>query len=89
MGTPDYSSYLIQAKAYAPQVLINVMGGGDQVSSLNTALAFTAGGGALTIYGSGFSNPSLVNDSVLVNGNLSCNILSQNDLRSIVITCGR
>jgi len=25
LGTPDYSSYLIQAKAYGPQVLINVM----------------------------------------------------------------
>src|SRR5215470_4502327 len=25
LGTPDYSSYLIQAKAYSPQVLINVM----------------------------------------------------------------
>src|SRR6185437_10280725 len=28
LGTPDYSSYLIQAKAANPQVLINVMGGG-------------------------------------------------------------
>src|SRR5258708_33921676 len=34
LGTPDYSSYLIQATAYNPQVLINVMGGGDQGSSL-------------------------------------------------------
>src|SRR6202050_969657 len=34
LGTADYSAYLIQAKAYGPQVLINVMGGGDQVSSL-------------------------------------------------------
>ncbi len=32
LGTPDYSAYLIQAKACGPQVLINVMGGGDQVS---------------------------------------------------------
>ena len=40
IGTPDYSSYLIQAKAYAPQVLINVMGGGDQVSSLKQFVQF-------------------------------------------------
>src|SRR5713226_6506183 len=38
--TPDYSSYLIQAKAYGPQVLINVMGGGDQVSSLKQFVQF-------------------------------------------------
>jgi branched-chain amino acid transport system substrate-binding protein len=31
---------LIQAKAYAPQVLINVMGGGDQVSSLKQFVQF-------------------------------------------------
>src|SRR6266550_4575943 len=30
LGTPDYSAYLIQAKAFGPQVLINVMGGGDR-----------------------------------------------------------
>jgi branched-chain amino acid transport system substrate-binding protein len=40
LGTPDYSAYLIQAKAYAPQVLINVMGGGDQVSSLKQFVQF-------------------------------------------------
>src|SRR6202000_2530840 len=40
LGTPDYSAYLIQAKAYAPQVLINVMGGGDQVSSLKQFAQF-------------------------------------------------
>ena len=40
LGTPDYSSYLIQAKAYGPQVLINVMGGGDQVSSLKQFVQF-------------------------------------------------
>src|ERR1700761_8636865 len=40
LGTPDYSSYLIQAKAYNPQVLINVMGGGDQVSSLKQFVQF-------------------------------------------------
>ena len=49
---PDYSSYLIQAKAYSPQVLINVMGGGDQVSSLKQFVQFgldkqMAVGGAL------------------------------------------
>ena len=33
IGTPDYSAYLIKAKAYNPDVLINVMGGGDQVST--------------------------------------------------------
>jgi len=40
LGTPDYSAYLIQAKAYGPQVLINVMGGGDQVSSLKQFVQF-------------------------------------------------
>ena len=52
LGTPDYSSYLIQAKAYGPQVLINVMRGGDQVSSLKQFVQFgldkqMAVGGAL------------------------------------------
>jgi len=52
LGTPDYSSYLIQAKAFGPQVLINVMGGGDQVSSLKQFVQFgldkqMAVGGAL------------------------------------------
>jgi branched-chain amino acid transport system substrate-binding protein len=52
LGTPDYSSYLIQAKAYAPQVLINVMGGNDQVASLKQFVQFgldkqMAVGGAL------------------------------------------
>ena len=40
LGTPDYSAYLIQAKAYGPQVLINVMGGGDQVNSLKQFVQF-------------------------------------------------
>jgi branched-chain amino acid transport system substrate-binding protein len=52
LGTPDYSSYLIQAKAANPQVLINVMGGGDQVASLKQFVQFgldkqMAVGGAL------------------------------------------
>ena len=52
LGTPDYSSYLIQAKAYNPQVLINVMGGGVQVASLKQFVQFgmdkqMAVGGAL------------------------------------------
>ena len=52
LGTADYSAYLIQAKAYGPQVLINVMGGGDQVSSLKQFVQFgldkqMAVGGAL------------------------------------------
>jgi branched-chain amino acid transport system substrate-binding protein len=52
LGTPDYSAYLIQAKAYSPQVLINVMGGGDQVASLKQFVQFgldkqMAVGGAL------------------------------------------
>jgi branched-chain amino acid transport system substrate-binding protein len=52
LGTPDYSSYLIQAKAYNPKVLINVMGGGDQVASLKQFVQFgldkqMAVGGAL------------------------------------------
>jgi branched-chain amino acid transport system substrate-binding protein len=40
LGTPDYSAYLIQAKAYNPKVLINVMGGTDQVSSLKQFVQF-------------------------------------------------
>jgi branched-chain amino acid transport system substrate-binding protein len=40
IGTADYSAYLIQAKTFAPQVLINVMGGGDQVSSLKQFVQF-------------------------------------------------
>jgi len=40
LGTPDFSAYLIQAKAYAPEVLINVMGGGDQVNSLKQFVQF-------------------------------------------------
>jgi len=40
LGTADYSAYLIQAKSYGPQVLINVMGGGDQVSSLKQFVQF-------------------------------------------------
>jgi len=40
LSTPDYSSYLIQAKAYNPQVLINVMGGGDQVASIKQFVQF-------------------------------------------------
>jgi branched-chain amino acid transport system substrate-binding protein len=40
VGTPDYSAYLIQAKSYNPQVLINIMGGGDQVSSLKQFVQF-------------------------------------------------
>src|ERR1700759_1081456 len=52
LGTADYSAYLIQAKAYSPQVLINVMGGGDQVASLKQFVQFgldkqMAVGGAL------------------------------------------
>jgi branched-chain amino acid transport system substrate-binding protein len=52
LGTPDYSSYLIQAKAFNPQVLINVMGGNDQVASLKQFVQFgldkqMAVGGAL------------------------------------------
>src|SRR6201999_2496068 len=40
LGTADYSAYLIQAKAFGPQVLINIMGGGDQVSSLKQFVQF-------------------------------------------------
>jgi branched-chain amino acid transport system substrate-binding protein len=40
IGTPDYSSYLIKARAYGPNVLINVMGGGDQVNSLKQIVQF-------------------------------------------------
>jgi len=40
IGTPDFSAYLIKAKAYGPKVLIDVMGGGDQVNSLKQFVAF-------------------------------------------------
>jgi branched-chain amino acid transport system substrate-binding protein len=40
LGTPDFSPHLIRAKAYAPKVLINVMGGGDQVNSLKQFISF-------------------------------------------------
>ena len=52
LGSTDYSAYLIQAKAANPQVLINVMGGNDQVASLKQFVQFgldkqMAVGGAL------------------------------------------
>jgi len=52
LGTADYSAYLIKAKAYGPKVLVNVMGGGDQVNSLKQFVQFglhrqMAVGGAL------------------------------------------
>ena len=52
VGTLDYSSYLIQAKAYNPQVLIDIMGSSDQVASLKQFVQFglnkdIAVGGAL------------------------------------------
>jgi branched-chain amino acid transport system substrate-binding protein len=40
LGTSDFSAYLIQAKAFAPQVLINIMGGSDQVASLKQFVQF-------------------------------------------------
>ncbi|HZP93937.1 MAG TPA: ABC transporter substrate-binding protein [Burkholderiales bacterium] len=40
LGTADYSAYLIKARSYAPKVLINVMGGGDQVNSLKQFVGF-------------------------------------------------
>jgi len=40
LGTADYSAYLIKARAYAPKVLIDVMGGGDQVNSLKQFVGF-------------------------------------------------
>ncbi len=40
LGSVDYSSYLIKAKAYGPKVLINVMGGQDQVNSLKQFVQF-------------------------------------------------
>jgi branched-chain amino acid transport system substrate-binding protein len=40
LGTADYSAFLIKAKAYGPKALINVMGGGDQVSSLKQFVQF-------------------------------------------------
>ena len=40
IGTADYSAYLIKAKSFAPEVVINVMGGGDQVNSLKQFVQF-------------------------------------------------
>lgn len=52
LGTTDYSAYLIKARASGAQVLVNVMGGGDQVNSLKQIVQFglhkqMAVGGAL------------------------------------------
>ena len=40
LGSADYSASLIKAKAYNPDVLIDVMGGGDQVNSLKQFVGF-------------------------------------------------
>ncbi|MEO8156978.1 MAG: ABC transporter substrate-binding protein [Betaproteobacteria bacterium] len=40
LGSADYSASLIKAKSYGPNVLINVMGGGDQVNSLKQFVGF-------------------------------------------------
>jgi branched-chain amino acid transport system substrate-binding protein len=40
LGSADYSAALIKAKAYNPKVLINVMGGADQVNSLKQFVGF-------------------------------------------------
>jgi branched-chain amino acid transport system substrate-binding protein len=52
IGTTDYSEPLLNAKNYLPDVLINIMGGDDQVSSLEQIVRFgltekMAVGGAL------------------------------------------
>src|SRR5262245_1656190 len=52
LGTTDYSEPLLNAKNYRPDVLINMMGGDDQVSSLEQIVRFgltenMAVGGAL------------------------------------------
>ena len=52
VGTVDYSAYLIKARAFEPKVLLNNMGGGDQVASLKQFVQFglekqMAVGGAL------------------------------------------
>jgi branched-chain amino acid transport system substrate-binding protein len=40
LGTVDYSAYLIKAKSFGPKVLINNMGGLDQVNSLKQFVQF-------------------------------------------------
>jgi branched-chain amino acid transport system substrate-binding protein len=40
VGTADYSAYLIKARAFEPKVLVNNMGGGDQVASLKQFVQF-------------------------------------------------
>jgi branched-chain amino acid transport system substrate-binding protein len=52
LGTVDYSRFLLDAKAYRPKVLIDIMGGEDQARSLEQIAQFgmmqdTAVGGAL------------------------------------------
>lgn len=52
LGTVDYSRFLLDAKAYRPKVLIDIMGGQDQSRSLDQIAQFgmmqdTAVGGAL------------------------------------------
>ncbi len=43
LGTTDYSAYLIKAKAYKPNVLLNIMGGTDQVNSMKQFVQFGLG----------------------------------------------
>ncbi|MBV9862024.1 MAG: ABC transporter substrate-binding protein [Alphaproteobacteria bacterium] len=40
IGTADFSAALIKAKSYGPNVLIDIMGGADQVNSLKQFLQF-------------------------------------------------
>ncbi len=40
IGTQDYSATLIRAKSYGPNVLLDVMGGGDQVNSIKQFVQF-------------------------------------------------
>jgi branched-chain amino acid transport system substrate-binding protein len=40
LGTPDYSAYLIKAKANGPNVLIDLMAGADQVNTLKQFVQF-------------------------------------------------
>lgn len=40
LGTSDFSAYLIKARAYKPDVLINIMGGADQVNSMKQFVQF-------------------------------------------------
>ena len=54
------------------------------IFAIGSNALYTQGGSVLTLYGVGFGQPAIVNDSVLVNGFANCSVLTQNET---VLTC--